>query len=408
MSEKNAALSLDIQYRRPQDAGSRRNLMFMYLGGNCRDPKHARPEQMKVYLSSTFNDLRRHRAIVGRALRKARYEVVMMEEYVARDEIVEFACQGDVTTCDVYVGIFAWRIGHIPGNDNTEGLSVTEMEYEAAGSRAITRLTFLLNDHARWPKDRKDPDLVRISDLRARLKKQCSAYFDKADELAVEVLAALRVHESTRFVKQVEAIDLLRKAQELGPSYIASIKSNLGVLREAPFVAIQVGPTPWWSTRLHLVAALAQDFGCTRGVAFLDAENRFLLMASPSEVRRRLARRWPDLEKAYANLLREAPTLEKIGDQLWRYPDFVTEAFGEHEDSAKHIVVARDLEYELGIAREAEVVEVDGKGQWFLQQEILGRQTHFVALVRNRQFEGLVDRDMLVERVAEAAIKHLG
>lgn len=73
---------------------------------------------MKLYLSSTYIDLKRHRAILGRALRKSGYEVVMMEEYVARDQRVEFSCKGDVVACDVYVGIFAWRYGHIPSDTN--------------------------------------------------------------------------------------------------------------------------------------------------------------------------------------------------------------------------------------------------------------------------------------------------
>ena len=40
---------------------------------------------MKVYLSSTFVDLQDHREKLAKALRKAKYDVVMMEEYVARD-----------------------------------------------------------------------------------------------------------------------------------------------------------------------------------------------------------------------------------------------------------------------------------------------------------------------------------
>jgi len=35
---------------------------------------------MKLYLSSTYIDLKRHRAALARALRKSGYEVVMMEE----------------------------------------------------------------------------------------------------------------------------------------------------------------------------------------------------------------------------------------------------------------------------------------------------------------------------------------
>jgi hypothetical protein len=51
---------------------------------------------MKLYLSSTYKDLKDHRAFVAEYLRKNQHQVIMMEEYVARDQLVEFACQGDV------------------------------------------------------------------------------------------------------------------------------------------------------------------------------------------------------------------------------------------------------------------------------------------------------------------------
>jgi uncharacterized protein DUF4062 len=359
---------------------------------------------MKVYLSSTFIDLERHRATLGRALRKAGYDVVLMEEYVARDQRVEFACRGDVVACDVYVGIFAWRHGYIPDENNPECLSVTEMEYAAAGAKPMTRLTFLLEDKARWPKSRKDADLARISDLRTRLKKQCSAYFAGADELAVEVLAALRVHESTRLAQQLDATDVVLKAQELGPSYMLNIRDKLKLLGEVQFIELHTGPTPWWNTRLYLVAALARDYGRTRGIVFNDGEGKFLLMASPSEICHRLALRWPALEQAYQNFRGEVAALEKVEAELWRYPLSVGRAFGANEQDIKHCLSARDLDYELGIARDAEVVDVRDKGQRFLQQELLGRQTRFAALVRDGRLEGLVDRELLARRVAEAAL----
>jgi hypothetical protein len=81
---------------------------------------------LKVYLSSTFLDLQDHRERVAGALRKAKYDVVMMEEYVTRDELVEIACQGDVTGCDAYLGLFAWRYGYIPEDNNPERQSVTD------------------------------------------------------------------------------------------------------------------------------------------------------------------------------------------------------------------------------------------------------------------------------------------
>ncbi len=359
---------------------------------------------MKLYLSSTYLDLEEHRATLARALRKARYEVVMMEEYVARDEKVEFACEGDVVSCDVYLGIFAWRYGEIPNGSNPEH---REMEYAAAGAKPMTRLTFLLKDNAPWPDAKKDADLTRINDLRARLKEKCSAYFASDDEVAVEVLAALRVHESTRLVQKLEAIHMVLEAQKLGPSYMMNISEKLGLLGEVQFIEIQIGPTPWWNTRLYLVAALARDFGRTRGFVFVDPDRKFLLMASPSEVCKRLTALWPALQTAYANFRHDAPTMEKLQQEIWRYPQFATQALGQDEQAAMHCLSARDLECELGLARDAEVVDVRDKGQRLLQQEILGRQTRLVALVRGHILEGLVDREQLTQRVAQAALQHL-
>jgi len=41
-------------------------------------------------------------------------------------------CVADVKTSDIYVGIFAWRYGTVPDENNPDKLSITEMEYRAA------------------------------------------------------------------------------------------------------------------------------------------------------------------------------------------------------------------------------------------------------------------------------------
>lgn len=127
-------------------------------------------------------------------------------------------------------------------------------------------------------------------------------------------------------------------------------------------------------------------------------------MTSPSEICHRLALRWPELQQAYAAFRQELAAPERLADEIWRYPQFVGQAFGADEEVIKHCLTARDLDYELGIARDAEVVDVQDKGQRFLQREILGRQTHFAALVRDHRLEGLVDRDLLARRVSQAAL----
>jgi hypothetical protein len=175
------------------------------------------------------------------------------------------------------------------------GISVTELEYAEACRKKIPALVFLLRDDATWPK--KDKNLAPIRKLRGRLKGRCAAYFADEKELALEVLAALRVLESTQFAKQLEAIDVIQQAQELGPSYLMNIQKKLGALGGAPLIEFQIGPTPWWNTRLHLVAALAQDLGGVREFVFVDEERRFLTMAPPAEIRDRLAQRWPALDR---------------------------------------------------------------------------------------------------------------
>jgi hypothetical protein len=348
-------------------------------------------------------DLRTYRRNLALSLRKAQYDVLMMEEYVARDSVVEFACRGDVLSCDAYVGLFAWRYGYVPETDNPDMKSVTEMEYSAAEGN-IPRLIFLLNEDARWPSGLKDPDSARIANLRGRLKKTCAAYFSNRDQLSVEVLAALRVLESTRFAQKLAAVVVILDGQALGPSYLMHLKEKIGAFRNSALVEIQTSPIPWWNTRLHLVAALAEELGGTKEFVFVNGARNFLTMATPTEIRRRLARRWPGLEDAYLQFRQTAPSIDSIEENIWLYPQAVRAVFNKEEEQAKEIMTENYLERELGIARDAEVVTLEEKGQAFLQREILNRPTPFVALTRNGLLEGLVDVRDLARRVANSAL----
>ena len=357
---------------------------------------------MKVYLSSTYLDLKNHRKTLALALRKAQYQVTLMEEYPARDELVEFAVQGDVDKCDAYVGVFAWRYGYVPkGKGNPKRVSVTELEYAAARRKKIPALLFLLKDDARWPKDLRDKNPAPIRKLRSRLKPRCADYFADRKELAVEVLAALHVLESTRDAKQLDAIDLIRRWQKLGPDYLVNIRKVLGALREVPLIEFQIGPDPWWNTRLHLVAALAQEFGRAQEFVFVDQDRRFLTMAPPAEIRARLARFWPSLEQAYTKFRKEAATIDAVERNLRHYPTAVSAFFGKEERSVKEDITVHDLERRLGIQSDAETVKVGEKGVVCLQQEIIGRATPYAALIRNGRLEGLVECKELARKVAE-------
>jgi hypothetical protein len=68
---------------------------------------------MKVYVSSTYQDLIEHRAAVDRTLRRMGHDVIGMEQYVAVGSKPVDRCRADVRSADVYVIIVAWRFGHV-------------------------------------------------------------------------------------------------------------------------------------------------------------------------------------------------------------------------------------------------------------------------------------------------------
>ena len=74
----------------------------------------------RIYVSSTFSDLENYRKEVSLALRRLGHEDVAMEYYVAEDSRPLDRCLEDVASCDVYVGIFAWRYGYVPKIENLE------------------------------------------------------------------------------------------------------------------------------------------------------------------------------------------------------------------------------------------------------------------------------------------------
>ena len=153
---------------------------------------------MKVYVSSTYEDLKAHRRAVYAQLRKLRLDALAMEDYVAGERRPLARCLGDVETADVYVGIFAWRYGHVPKADNPERRSITELEYRKAIDLNKEVLIFVLHEDAPWRVSLMDwhpgagEDERRIWLLREELCERHSVgFFSSPGELASEVSAAL-------------------------------------------------------------------------------------------------------------------------------------------------------------------------------------------------------------------------
>ena len=152
----------------------------------------------KVYISSTYGDLINYREAAYRALRRLGHDAIAMEDYVATDQRPLAKCLEDVARVDAYIGIFAWRYGYIPDEENPEGKSITELEYCQAQKHQKPCFIFLLNEDTPWMPKFTDSHTgageggERINQLRQELgKTKLVSFFKSPDGLASLVSAAV-------------------------------------------------------------------------------------------------------------------------------------------------------------------------------------------------------------------------
>src|SRR5262249_2882646 len=103
---------------------------------------------VRVYVSSTYPDLVKYREQVRLAMLQLQLNAVGMESSVAEEERPVATCLDEVRSCDLYIGIVAWRYGYVPAGHER---SITELEYRAAGEANMHRLIFLLDENTPWP-----------------------------------------------------------------------------------------------------------------------------------------------------------------------------------------------------------------------------------------------------------------
>jgi len=145
----------------------------------------------RIYLSSTYIDLREHREAVYKTLRRLGHEVFGMEDYAAADQLSLKLALDEVASCDAFVSIVAWRYGYIPERDDSSGLSITDMEYRHALRLNKPCFVFLLDPTAPWPPSMIDEG-GRIKAFREELAAtRVVGFFKDLNDLAVQVATAI-------------------------------------------------------------------------------------------------------------------------------------------------------------------------------------------------------------------------
>ena len=100
-------------------------------------------KDLKIFISSTYNDLKDYRARLRSEIDQMLLPSVAMENFGAQPAEPSVVCDEKIKECNVFIGIYGFRYGHIPG---PEGLSITELEYKKARELGLRCLCYFLDD----------------------------------------------------------------------------------------------------------------------------------------------------------------------------------------------------------------------------------------------------------------------
>jgi hypothetical protein len=269
----------------------------------------------KIYVSSTYTDLREHREAAIRQLRRMQHTVTAMEDYSARDESAAVASTSDVADSDLYVGLIAWRYGHIPAKDNPLSLSVTEQEYQAAVDNCVPRLVFMLDEALSWPPSFLDAYTgagnagKRIADFRKRIAEdRLASMFTSPEDLAAKVAASVHLasaistaSDASFDMADVVGADTMDRPEMLfNESYTPYLIDKIAGLGSTPLLKIDLRDGHyWWSTRLYALATLVHEYTSVEWLLFLNEGTKYVGMVRPAELRRALAVIQPELDETY-------------------------------------------------------------------------------------------------------------
>jgi len=175
----------------------------------------------KAFVSSTFEDLKDHRAHVIKALRRAGVFVDPMEDWTAATHEPKNLSLERVKGCQLCVLLVGFRRGHVPVG---QSLSITQREYGTAVDDGMDVLVYMLKEEAPWPRQfdelDKDPEIRK---WRVQLKEDRTVDDFYLDPGSIEIAPALTRWFSKEYAKLKEELERERKAKlaaELGEAIV--------------------------------------------------------------------------------------------------------------------------------------------------------------------------------------------
>jgi hypothetical protein len=158
----------------------------------------------KVFVSSTYEDLREERAAVQKGLLQLGCLPVGMELFPAADEETWDFIKSQIDDSDYYVVVLAGRYG----SQNAEGVSFTELEYDYATAKKKPAIGFVHADPGTIPANKTESSeagRTKLSDFVAKVRRRPTRPFRNPHELALEVTTSfiqlIRDHPAIGYVR---------------------------------------------------------------------------------------------------------------------------------------------------------------------------------------------------------------
>jgi hypothetical protein len=189
-----------------------------------------KPGQKSAIISSTAIDLPEHRKQVAEACLCMGIFPLVMESLPARDADAIRVSMEMVDKADLYIGIFAWRYGHIPEGQK---ISITEMEFDRAVRRKIPILVFLTHKEHPLLIDQVECSQESQSSLVALKERACKdrgrREFKSPDDLRAHVTQALAslIRDEWKVGSPPDAIQTEEaRLQQLDPRFSVSVTAT--------------------------------------------------------------------------------------------------------------------------------------------------------------------------------------
>jgi hypothetical protein len=278
----------------------------------------------KVFVSSTYEDLREERAEVQKALLKMKCLPVGMELFPSADEETWTFIQKQIEDSDYYVLVVAGRYGALAPDGN----SYTEKEYDYAREIKKQVISFIHGKPGNIVADKLDLEMNKREKLEKFIKKIKGSpvnFFTTPHELALEVLASFvdlrERHPATGFVRADQAVDYKRYAEVLDENRI--LKETLAKIEVTPMVP------------------------------FLGSNEQFKLDVTVGREIKRVEITWSEIFIYVANPIISGKFLEQllsheIHDEIVRKELFAKPASNESIDDESFLAIKRKL-YQIGL-----------------------------------------------------------